>query len=94
MAIKNFEDFSSEFIISRSQAFLYLKIYKKVLDGSVSINDIKKQGLKCVYRNMLNIKNKEDISKQDQIKSLRCFILIVKKVIIFIKTMTSLLNFC
>ncbi|WP_410521885.1 plasmid partition family protein [Borreliella garinii] len=69
-------------------------MYRKALKGSISINDIKKQGLKCVYRNMLNIKNKEDISKQDQIKSLRCFILIVKKVIIFIKTMTSLLNFC
>lgn len=43
---KKFEDFLSEFIISRSQAFLYLKIYRKVLEGSISINDIKEKRLK------------------------------------------------
>ncbi|WP_418885399.1 chromosome replication/partitioning protein [Borreliella carolinensis] len=68
---KKFEDFLSEFIISRSQAFLYLKIYKKVLEGSVSINDIKEKGLKGVYRNILNIEIKEDKSKQNPIKPLR-----------------------
>ncbi|WP_420025460.1 chromosome replication/partitioning protein [Borreliella valaisiana] len=68
---KKFEDFLSEFIISRSQAFLYLKIYRKVLDGSVSINDIKEKGLKGVYRNILNTEIKEDISRQNTIKPLR-----------------------
>ncbi|WP_215538025.1 chromosome replication/partitioning protein [Borreliella bavariensis] len=68
---KKFEDFLSEFIISRSQAFLYLKIYRKVLDGSVSINDIKEKGLKGVYRNILNIEIKGDKSKQNPIKPLR-----------------------
>ncbi|WP_210376683.1 chromosome replication/partitioning protein [Borreliella valaisiana] len=68
---KKFEDFLSEFIISRSQAFLYLKIYKKVLDGSVSINDIKEKGLKGVYRNILNTEIKDDISRQNTIKPLR-----------------------
>ncbi|MGF7102226.1 chromosome replication/partitioning protein [Borreliella kurtenbachii] len=68
---KKFEDFLAEFIISRSQAFLYLKIYRKVLEGSVSINDIKEKGLKGVYRNILNIEIKEDKSKQNPIKPLR-----------------------
>ncbi|AEL19154.1 plasmid partition family protein (plasmid) [Borreliella bissettiae DN127] len=68
---KKFEDFLSEFIISRSQAFLYLKIYRKVIEGSVSINDIKEKGLKGVYRNILNIEIKEDKSKQNPIKPLR-----------------------
>ncbi|MBB6043719.1 chromosome replication/partitioning protein (plasmid) [Borreliella yangtzensis] len=68
---KKFEDFLSEFIISRSQAFLYLKIYRKVLDGSVSINDIKEKGLKGVYRNILNTEIKEDKSRQNLIKPLR-----------------------
>ncbi|MBB6213914.1 chromosome replication/partitioning protein (plasmid) [Borreliella californiensis] len=68
---KKFEDFLSEFIISRSQAFLYLKIYRRVLEGSVSINDIKEKGLKGVYRNILNIEIKEDKSKQNPIKPLR-----------------------
>ncbi|MCD2371999.1 chromosome replication/partitioning protein [Borreliella burgdorferi] len=68
---KKFEDFLSEFIISRSQAFLYLKIYRKVLEGSISINDIKEKGLKGVYRNILNAEIKEDKSKQNPIKPLR-----------------------
>ncbi|ACN93417.1 putative plasmid partition protein (plasmid) [Borreliella finlandensis] len=68
---KKFEDFLSEFIISRSQAFLYLKIYRKVLEGSISINDIKEKGLKGVYRNILNLEIKEDKSKQNSIKPLR-----------------------
>ncbi|SCW44027.1 Putative plasmid partition protein [Borreliella japonica] len=68
---KKFEDFLSEFIISRSQAFLYLKIYRKVLDGSVSIGDIKEKGLKGVYRNILNTEIKEDKSRQNPIKPLR-----------------------
>ncbi|WP_418906366.1 chromosome replication/partitioning protein (plasmid) [Borreliella tanukii] len=68
---KKFEDFLSEFIISRSQAFLYLKIYRKVLDGSVSISDIKEKGLKGVYRNILNTEIKEDKSRQNPIKPLR-----------------------
>ncbi|MCD2309512.1 chromosome replication/partitioning protein, partial [Borreliella burgdorferi] len=68
---KKFEDFLSEFIISRSQAFLYLKIYRKVLEGSISINDIKEKGLKGVYRNILNVEIKEDKSKQNPIKPLR-----------------------
>ncbi|WP_330529134.1 chromosome replication/partitioning protein [Borreliella valaisiana] len=37
----------------------------------MSINDIKKQGLKGVCRNILNIKNKENKSKQIPIKTLR-----------------------
>ncbi len=81
---KKFEDFLSEFIISRSQAFLYLKIYRKVLEGSISINDIKEKGLKGVYRNILNVEIKEDKSKQNPIKPLR-FQLKNRKVIIFIK---------
>ncbi|WP_420025545.1 plasmid partition family protein [Borreliella valaisiana] len=42
---------------------------------------------------MLNIKNKEDKSKQSSIKPLR-FQLKRQEVIIFTKTMPSLLNFC
>ncbi|AHH11271.1 chromosome replication/partitioning protein (plasmid) [Borrelia coriaceae] len=68
---KKFEDFLSEFIISRSQAFLYLKIYKKVLDGSVSIEDIKQKGFKSVYRDVVNLATGSKSSKLSSIKPLK-----------------------
>ncbi|WP_024653150.1 chromosome replication/partitioning protein [Borrelia persica] len=62
---KKFEDFLSKFIISRSQAFLYLKIYKKVLDGSVTIEDIKQKGFKSVYREIISLTvNKQHCTKK------------------------------
>ncbi|AOW96086.1 chromosome replication/partitioning protein [Borrelia miyamotoi] len=68
---KRFEDFLSEFIISRSQAFLYLKIYKKVLDGSIKIEDIKQKGFKGVYRDIVSLAIKSKSSKQNPVKPLR-----------------------
>ncbi|AFI32194.1 chromosome replication/partitioning protein [Borrelia crocidurae] len=68
---KKFEDFLSKFIISRSQAFLYLKIYKKILDGSVRIEDIKQKGFKSVYRDIINLTVNNQSSRKERIKSLR-----------------------
>ncbi|AYE37061.1 permease (plasmid) [Borrelia turcica IST7] len=68
---EKFEDFLAEFVISRSQAFLYLKIYKRVLDGSVNIEDIKQKGFKSVYRRMVNLEIESKESKQNPIRPLR-----------------------
>ncbi|SCW43129.1 Putative plasmid partition protein [Borreliella japonica] len=48
----HFNDFIKSFEVAKSQAYRYLKIYQKVLEGKVSIDKIKKVGFKAVLRDI------------------------------------------
>ncbi|WP_210382524.1 chromosome replication/partitioning protein, partial [Borreliella garinii] len=41
------------YVIARSQAYMYLKIYEKVLEGNISIEKVKEIGFVATYRNIL-----------------------------------------
>nr|WP_322789389.1 chromosome replication/partitioning protein [Borreliella garinii] len=41
------------YVIARSQAYMYLKIYEKVLKGNISIKKVKEIGFVATYRNIL-----------------------------------------
>ncbi|MCD2332813.1 chromosome replication/partitioning protein [Borreliella americana] len=47
-----FNDFIKSFEVAKSQAYRYLKIYQKVLEGKVSIDKIKEVGFKAVLRDI------------------------------------------
>lgn len=67
----SFKSFIEEFLIARTQAYLYLKIYEQVLKGNLSIKEIRDKGMIEIYR---NIKLKEVVDKksiQNSIKPLR-----------------------
>lgn len=67
----SFKSFIEEFLIARTQAYLYLKIYEQVLKGNLSIKEIRDKGMIEIYR---NIKSKEVVDKksiQNSIKPLR-----------------------
>ncbi len=66
----SFKAFIKEFLIARTQAYLYLKIYERVLKGNLSIKEIRDRMIE-IYR---NIKSKEIVDKksiQNLIKPLR-----------------------
>ncbi|APQ15647.1 chromosome partitioning protein (plasmid) [Borreliella garinii] len=46
---KSFEQFIKSFIIAKTQAYTYLKVYEKVLEGVVSIDKIKEVGFNSIY---------------------------------------------
>lgn len=48
----HFNDFIKSFEVAKSQAYRYLKIYQKVLEGKVSIDKIKKVGFKAILRDI------------------------------------------
>ncbi|WP_215536639.1 chromosome replication/partitioning protein [Borreliella bavariensis] len=67
----SFKSFIEEFLIARTQAYLYLKIYEHVLKGNLSIKEIRDKEMIEIYR---NIKSKEGVDKksiQNLIKPLR-----------------------
>ncbi len=67
----SFKSFIEEFLIARTQAYLYLKIYEHVLKGNLSIKEIRDKEMIEIYR---NIKSKEGVDKksiQNSIKPLR-----------------------
>ncbi|UPA18415.1 chromosome replication/partitioning protein [Borrelia puertoricensis] len=68
---KRFVDFLSEFVIARSQAFLYLRLYKRVLIGELDIEEIKQLGFKEAYRKIREIDISKKRSKENLIKPLR-----------------------
>ncbi|ACN55700.1 chromosome replication/partitioning protein [Borreliella burgdorferi] len=47
-----FNDFIKSFEVAKSQAYRYLKIYQKVLEGKVSIDKIKEVGFKAILRDI------------------------------------------
>nr|WP_268825774.1 chromosome replication/partitioning protein [Borreliella turdi] len=50
---KSFEQFIKSCIIARSQAYMYLKIYEKVLEGPIYIEKVKEMGLVATYKYVL-----------------------------------------
>ncbi|AHH04497.1 Putative plasmid partition protein (plasmid) [Borrelia nietonii YOR] len=68
---KKFEDFLEKFIIARSQAFLYLRLYKRVLSGDLKIEEIKQFGFREAYKRIKKSDIDKNISKVNPIKPLR-----------------------
>ncbi|WP_418885160.1 chromosome replication/partitioning protein [Borreliella carolinensis] len=67
---KSFEQFIKSFIIAKTQAYTYLKVYEKVLEGIISIDKIKEVGFNSIYyaiqkQGLLEI-NQEDINKSNK----------------------------
>lgn len=54
---KSFNGFVKSFVVAKTQAYFYLKLYAKVLDGSLSINKIKELGLENIKKHMLREKS-------------------------------------
>ncbi|MGF7102138.1 chromosome replication/partitioning protein [Borreliella kurtenbachii] len=67
---KSFEQFIKSFIIAKTQAYTYLKVYEKVLEGVISIDKIKEAGFNSIYRAIqkqrLSEINQEDINKNNK----------------------------
>nr|ABP88166.1 PF-49-like protein [Borrelia lonestari] len=68
---KRFVDFLEKFVIARSQAFLYLRLYKRVLAGELNIEEIKQIGFKEAYRKIREMDVEKKRSKENLIKPLR-----------------------
>ncbi len=49
----SFKQFIKSYVIARSQAYMYLKIYEKVLEGAVSIEKVKEMGFVATYKDIL-----------------------------------------
>ncbi|XOU12864.1 chromosome replication/partitioning protein (plasmid) [Borreliella americana] len=61
-----FNDFIKSFEVAKSQAYRYLKIYQKVLEGKVSIDKIKEVGFKAILR---DIKAKDFLNEDNHSES-------------------------
>ncbi|ACL34968.1 hypothetical protein BGAFAR04_K0045 (plasmid) [Borreliella garinii Far04] len=48
----HFNDFIKSFEVAKSQAYTYLKIYEKVLDGKEPIDKIKKVGFQMILKDI------------------------------------------
>ncbi|WP_421114458.1 chromosome replication/partitioning protein (plasmid) [Borreliella americana] len=46
---KSFEQFIKSFVIAKTQAYTYLRVYEKVLEGIISIDKIKVVGFNSIY---------------------------------------------
>ncbi|AHH11539.1 chromosome replication/partitioning protein (plasmid) [Borrelia coriaceae] len=68
---KRFEDFLEKFVIARSQAFLYLRLYKKVLSGDLKMEEIKQFGFRESYKRIRKSGLDKDVVKENSIKPLR-----------------------
>ncbi|ANA44030.1 PF-49-type protein (plasmid) [Borrelia hermsii HS1] len=68
---KSFEAFINKFLIKKTQAYSYLKIYEHVLRGDLSINDIKQRGVVDVYKSIKSNEVTSQKSKKKPIKPLR-----------------------
>lgn len=54
---KSFNGFVKSFVVAKTQAYFYLKLYAKVLEGSLSIDKIKKLGLENIKKHMFREKS-------------------------------------
>ncbi|UPA17508.1 chromosome replication/partitioning protein (plasmid) [Borrelia coriaceae] len=68
---ESFNSFIKGFLIAKTQAYLYLKVYEEVLKGCLSIKEIKDKGMIEVYRNIKAKEMNNKKSKQNTIKPLR-----------------------
>ncbi|WP_151073935.1 chromosome replication/partitioning protein [Borreliella turdi] len=64
---KSFKQFIESYIIAKSQAYMYLKIYEKVLEGVISIEKVKEIGFVATYKNILK-NSLSEIYKKNMIK--------------------------
>lgn len=48
----SFEQFIKHFIIAKTQAYFYLRVYEKILEGAISIDKIKEIGLRGIQRQL------------------------------------------
>ncbi|WP_031540247.1 chromosome replication/partitioning protein [Borreliella garinii] len=64
---KSFKQFIESYIIARSQAYMYLKIYEKVLEGVISIEKVKEIGFVATYKNILK-NSLSEIYKENMIE--------------------------
>lgn len=64
---KSFKQFIRSYVIARSQAYMYLKIYEKVLEGTISIEKVKEIGFVATYKNILK-NNSLYVYKEKMIK--------------------------
>lgn len=67
---KSFEQFIKSFIIAKTQAYTYLKVYEKVLEGVISIDKIKEVGFNSIYyaiqKQGVSEINQENINKNNK----------------------------
>lgn len=67
---KSFEQFIKSFIIAKTQAYTYLKVYEKVLEGVISIDKIKEVGFNNIYHAIqkqgVSEINQENINKNNK----------------------------
>ncbi len=68
---KKFDDFLKKFVIARSQAFLYLRLYKHVLSGDLKIDEIKQLGFAETYSRIKRFNIDKGIAKEKSIRILR-----------------------
>ncbi|WP_323368338.1 chromosome replication/partitioning protein [Borrelia maritima] len=87
---KKFEDFLKKFVIARSQAFVYLRLYKKVLSGDLKVEEIKQFGFVETYKRIKKSNIDKSGVKENSIKIVR-FKLKIGKVLIFMVKMSNLL---
>ncbi|ACN52960.1 chromosome replication/partitioning protein [Borreliella valaisiana] len=85
---KSFKQFIKSYIIARSQAYMYLKIYEKVLEGAISIEKVKEIGFVATYKNILKNNSlyvykekmiEENVGKYDDSQNISIRILIKDK---------------
>ncbi len=81
---KSFNEFIKPFVIAKTQAYLYLKVYKKVLEGVISIDKIKELGFVAIYQYIqkqesLGIDIKQDNIDQDYNENIPIRILVKDK---------------
>ncbi|ACN55124.1 chromosome replication/partitioning protein [Borreliella burgdorferi] len=88
----SFEHFVKHFVIAKSQAYLYLRVYEKVLEGAISIDKIKEIGFRGVQRqlkeNLLNVK-KENLPEVNNKKMSIKFLMKNKEFYTFCKEDTK-----
>ncbi|MBB6208489.1 chromosome replication/partitioning protein [Borreliella lanei] len=64
---KSFKQFIKSYVIAKSQAYMYLKIYEKVLEGVISIEKVKEMGFVAAYKNILK-NNSSYVYKENMIE--------------------------
>ncbi|MCD2418416.1 chromosome replication/partitioning protein [Borreliella burgdorferi] len=63
----SFKQFIKSYVIAKSQAYMYLKIYEKVLEGIISIEKVKEMGFVATYKNILK-NSLSEIYKENMVK--------------------------
>ncbi|AAF07695.2 chromosome replication/partitioning protein [Borreliella burgdorferi] len=54
---KSFSQYLKTFVVAKTQAFFYLKLYSKILEGSISIDTIKELGFENIKKHIFKKKS-------------------------------------